>query len=175
MAVVLDEKVILGALGAVQDPGLGTSLKDAGMLKGAELLGDGGVRVRVELHTPASAHKKALEDSIRAALAPLNVPRVEVAFSAEVRRSPAKGTGPDLVPGARNVILVGSGKGGVGKSTVSVNLAVALQQLGCKVGLLDADIYGPSVPLMMGLYGEKPTSKDGRSVEPIVAFGVKVI
>ncbi len=145
------------------------------MLKAAEMLGDGGVRVKLELHTPASPHKKALEEAVRKALAPLNLPRVEVAFSADVRRSPAKATGPDLVPGAKNVILVGSGKGGVGKSTVSVNLAVALAQLGCKVGLLDADIYGPSVPLMMGLFGGKPTSPDGKSVNPLAAFGVKVI
>jgi ATP-binding protein involved in chromosome partitioning len=79
------------------------------------------------------------------------------------------------VPSVKNVILVGSGKGGVGKSTVSANVAVALAQLGAKVGLLDADIYGPSVPLMMGLFGARPTSEDGKSVSPLTAFGVKVI
>ena len=175
MASVITPDTILGALASLHDPGLGTTLKEAGMLKSAEVLPDGGVRVHVVLHTPASAHKKALEEAIRGTLGPLNLPRVEVAFSAEVRRSPAKATGPDLVPGAKNVILVGSGKGGVGKSTVSANIAVALAQLGCKVGLLDADIYGPSIPLMMGLFGAKPRSVDGKSVMPEMAFGVKVM
>jgi len=171
----VNEQTVLQALAAVRDPGLDATLQEAGMLKRAELLPDGGVRVHLELHTPASAQKRALEDAVRGTLAPLNIPRVEVAFTADVRRSPAKATGPDLVPGARNVILVGSGKGGVGKSTVSVNVAVALAQLGCKVGLLDADIYGPSVPLMMGLFGARPASPDGRRIEPLRAFGVKVI
>jgi ATP-binding protein involved in chromosome partitioning len=171
----LTADTLLNALAAVRDPGLDATLKEAGMLQGADLLPGGGARIRVELHTPASAHKRELEEAIRKTLQPLNLTRVEVAFSAQVRRSPAKASGPDLVPGAKNVVLVGSGKGGVGKSTVSVNLAVALAQLGCKVGLLDADIYGPSVPLMMGLYGQKPQSPDGRSVLPLEAFGVRVI
>jgi ATP-binding protein involved in chromosome partitioning len=78
-----------------------------------------------------------------------------------------------LTPHARirNVIAVGSGKGGVGKSTTSVNLAVALQQLGARVGVLDADIYGPSVPAMLGLSG-RPESPDNKSIEPLRAFGV---
>ena len=175
MATAVTAETVLAALAAVCDPGLDLPLKEAGMLKGAELLPDGGVRVLLQLHTPASAHKKALEEAVRKTMAPLNLARVEVAFTAEVRRSPAKATGPDLVPGAKNVILVGSGKGGVGKSTVSANIAVALAQLGCKVGLLDADIYGPSIPLMMGLFGAKPRSIDGKSVMPEQAFGVKVM
>ena len=102
--------------------------------------------------------------------------RVEVAFGANVRPSPGKQNNPnDLVPSVKNVVLVGSGKGGVGKSTVSANVAVALANLGCKVGLLDADIYGPSMPLMMGLFGARPTSDDGKRVLPLSAFGVKVI
>src|SRR5207237_10041380 len=105
----------------------------------------------------------------------LSLPRVEVAFGAEVRRAPAKASGADLVPSVKNVILVGSGKGGVGKSTVAANVAVALAQLGAKVGLLDADIYGPSVPLMMGLFGARPSSHDGKNVEPLQAYGVTVI
>jgi ATP-binding protein involved in chromosome partitioning len=145
------------------------------MVKGVEILEGSGVRARIELPTPASPHKAVLEQSVRGALAPLNISRVEVAFTHDVRRSPGKGNGPDLVPGVRNVVLVGSGKGGVGKSTVSANVAVALAQLGARVGLLDADIYGPSVPLMMGLFGGRPSSDDGKLVNPLEAFGVKVI
>lgn len=74
----------------------------------------------------------------------------------------------------RNIVLVASGKGGVGKSTTAVNLALALQQEGAKVGLLDADIYGPSIPLMLGMQGQKPTSKDGKIMEPLEGYGVKV-
>ncbi len=74
----------------------------------------------------------------------------------------------------KNIILVASGKGGVGKSTTAVNLALALNQEGAKVGLLDADIYGPSIPLMLGMQGQRPSSKDGKIMEPLVGYGVKV-
>ncbi|MBS2025813.1 MAG: Mrp/NBP35 family ATP-binding protein [Deltaproteobacteria bacterium] len=145
------------------------------MVKSLEPLDGGGVRVHLELPTPASPHKKALEESIRARLTASGASRVEVAFTARVRPSPMKGKNPnDLVPTVKNVVLVGSGKGGVGKSTVSANLAIALAQQGAKVGLLDADIYGPSVPLMMGLFGAKPNATGGK-VDPLVSYGVKVI
>jgi ATP-binding protein involved in chromosome partitioning len=162
------------ALAGLKDPSSGRTLGELQMVKAVEPLEGNALRVRLELPTPASPHRKALEEMVRAQLAHGGT-RVEVAFTALVRPSPAKGTGTDLVPTVRNVILVGSGKGGVGKSTVSVNLAVALTQQGCKVGLLDADIYGPSIPLMMGLFGGRPKSADGKRVEPLIAYGVKVI
>ena len=166
---------VLAALKDVKDPSSGRSLADLGMIKGTEMLDGSGVRVRVELPTPASPHKAKIEETIRSALSKA-VSRVEVAFSWSVRGSPAKAMNTsDLVPNVKNVVLIGSGKGGVGKSTVSANVAVALAQAGAKTGLLDADIYGPSVPLMMGLFGARPNSEDGKSVNPLVAFGVKVI
>jgi len=165
---------ILAALQGVKDPSTGRTLGELGMVKNVDMLEGNAARVRLELPTPASPHKARLEEAVRAVLSPLQLSRVEVAFTADVPRAPGRG-GTDLVPGVRNVILVGSGKGGVGKSTVSVNLAVALAELGCRVGLLDADIYGPSIPLMMGLYGARPSSADGKSVEPLTAYGVKVI
>jgi ATP-binding protein involved in chromosome partitioning len=155
------------------DPSSGRPMSQLGMIQGADLLEGNGVRVKVQLPTPASPHKAVIEQTIRAALP--KFARVEVAFSWNVRPSPAKGSGPDLVPGVKNVILVGSGKGGVGKSTVAANVAVALAQMGAQTGLLDADIYGPSVPLMMGLFGARPSSDDGKLVNPLTAFGVKVI
>ena len=174
MAVTTEQ--VLAALKDLKDPASGRTLHDLGMLKGAEILEGSGVRVQVELPTPASPHKPRIEEAIRATLSPLHLARVEVGFSWSVRTSPAKGQNQnDLVPTVKNVVLIGSGKGGVGKSTVSANVAVALAQSGAKVGLLDADIYGPSMPLMMGLYGARPTSEDGKAVNPLLAFGVKVI
>ena len=164
---------ILALLKEVKDPSSGRGLAELAMVKGVEVLPGDAARVTIELPTPASPHKARLEAAVRAALP--GVGRVEVAFTSDVRRSPAKAQGTDLVPGVRNVILVGSGKGGVGKSTVSANTAVALAQFGARVGLLDADIYGPSIPLMMGLFGSRPTSADGKNVEPLTAHGVKVI
>ena len=174
MAVTSEQ--VLAALKGLKDPSSGRPLSELGMLKGAEALSGSAVRVQIELPTPASPHKARIEESVRAALSPLQLARVEVAFSANVRASPAKAANAsDLVPSVRNVVLIGSGKGGVGKSTVSANVAVALAQLGANVGLLDADIYGPSLPLMMGLFGARPQSDDGKKVNPLPAFGVKVI
>ena len=174
MAVTSEQ--VLSALKDLKDPSSGRPLSELGMLKGADILEGSGVRVRIELPTPASPHKARIEEAVRATLAPLQFARVEVAWTWSVRPSPAKATSAnDLVPSVKNVILIGSGKGGVGKSTVSANVAVALAQLGAKVGLLDADIYGPSMPLMMGLFGARPTSEDGKSVQPLTAWGVKVI
>src|SRR5437868_8201674 len=174
MAVTAEQ--VLSALKDLKDPSSGRTMSELGYFKHPELLDGGGVRVRVELPTPASPHKARIEEAVRAMLSSLKAPRVEVAFDSNVRGSPSKQHNPnDLVPSVKNVVLVGSGKGGVGKSTVSANVAVALANLGAKVGLLDADIYGPSVPLMMGLFGAKPTSQDGKRVIPLAAFGVKVI
>src|SRR5436305_1187556 len=167
---------VLSALKDLKDPSSGRTMSELGYFKHPEILDGSGVRVRVELPTPASPHKPRIEEAVRAMLSPLQLARVEVAFGANVRPSPGKQNNPnDLVPSVKNVVLVGSGKGGVGKSTVSANVAVALANLGRKVGLLDADIYGPSMPLMMGLFGARPTSDDGKSVLPLTAFGVKVI
>src|SRR2546421_2985124 len=174
MAVTAEQ--VLSALKDLKDPSSGRTMSELGYFKHPEILDGGGVRVRVELPTPASPHKARIEEAVRAMLSPLQLSRVEVAFGANVRPSPGKQNNPnDLVPSVKNVVLVGSGKGGVGKSTVSANVAVALANLGCKVGLLDADIYGPSMPLMMGLFGARPTSNDGKKVTPLTAFGVKVI
>src|SRR5437868_11315033 len=175
MSAVTPEQV-LSALKDLKDPSSGRPMSELGYLKHPELLDGGGVRVRVELPTPASPHKARIEEGVRATLSPLQIPRVEVAFAANVRPSPGKQNNPnDLVPSVKTVVLVGSGKGGVGKSTVSANVAVALASLGCKVGLLDADIYGPSLPVMMGLFGARPTSDDGKRVLPLSAFGGKVM
>src|SRR5213596_3760586 len=138
MAVTSEQ--VLVALKELKDPSSGRPMSELGYFKHPEMLDGGGVRVRVELPTPASPHKARIEEAVRAMLSPLQLPRVEVAFGANVRPSPAKQHNPnDLVPSVKNVVLVGSGKGGVGKSTVSANVAVALANLGCKV---DGDVGG---------------------------------
>src|SRR2546428_5869669 len=122
MAVTAEQ--VLSALKDLKDPSSGRTMSELGYFKHPEILDGGGVRVRVELPTPASPHKARIEEAVRAMLSPLQLPRVEVAFGANVRPSPGKQNNPnDLVPSVKNVVLVGSGKGGVGKSTVSANVA----------------------------------------------------
>jgi ATP-binding protein involved in chromosome partitioning len=131
--------------------------------------------VGIELGFPAGRYGRelagALEQALAGVLGGLPV-RVEVSW--RVASQAVQGSLQPL-PGIRNVIAVASGKGGVGKSTTAVNLALALALEGAKVGILDADIYGPSQPRMMGLQGERPVSRDGRRIEPLEAHGVKVI
>jgi len=117
--------------------------------------------------------REELASAIRkAALAIPGVERLEVKWNAEVRGREIRADDP--LPNVRNVVLVMSGKGGVGKSTVATNLTMALARSGHRVGLLDADIYGPSIPTMMGVTG-RPVSLDGKIIEPLTRFGVKLM
>ena len=113
------------------------------------------------------------EDCRRAVGAIPGVTDIALSWDAQVPRDSRLTSKLDI--GVRNAIAVGSGKGGVGKSTVAVNLAVALARQGANVGLLDADVYGPNVPIMMGAADEKPVSRDGKRIEPIEAHGVKMM
>jgi ATP-binding protein involved in chromosome partitioning len=131
------------------------------------------VRLKVELTTPACPLKETIGKDVKAALEGAGFRRVELAWGAQVRGAPGVAQS-QLTPGVKNIILVGAGKGGVGKSTVAVNLGVALAKLGAKVGILDADVYGPSLPILTGLT-ERPTSRDGQRLEPLVAHGVKTM
>ena len=167
----VNEAAVMAALGTVQEPELGGDLVSRKMIKNLEITG-GKVTVTVELTTPACPLKDQIEDEVRAAVMQVRgVTEVGVEFTANVKR-------PGLfdkagIPGVAHVIAVASGKGGVGKSTVAVNLAIALAQDGARVGLLDADVYGPSAPLMTGAQGA-PHPVDGK-LEPLVAHGLKVI
>jgi ATP-binding protein involved in chromosome partitioning len=127
----------------------------------------------VELTTPACPLKATIEHDIEGVLAPLGASVVRVDWASNVKRS-FGGPAADLIPGVRNTIAVASGKGGVGKTTVAVNLAVSLARDGARVGLLDADITGPNVPLMMGTDGAHVTGTGGR-VNPVVSHGVKMM
>jgi ATP-binding protein involved in chromosome partitioning len=168
----LDDKAALEALRKVMDPELRRDLVSLGMVKDLAVSGDT-VRLKVELTTPACPLKDTIGRDVNEALRAAGFAKVELSWGAQVRSAPGASQS-QLTPGVKNIILVGAGKGGVGKSTVSVNLAIALSRLGAKVGVLDADIYGPSIPILTGVT-QKPTSRDGQKLDPLTAHGVKVM
>lgn len=168
----VNEAAVMAALGTVQEPELGGDLVSRKMIKSLDITG-GKVKVGVELTTPACPLKDQIENEVRAAVMQVkHVTEVEVEFSSDVKAKPGLFDKAGI-PGVRNVIAVASGKGGVGKSTVAVNIALALSLDGARVGLLDADVYGPSAPLMTGAKGQ-PHPVDGK-LEPLTAHGLKVI
>ncbi|MBX3103276.1 MAG: Mrp/NBP35 family ATP-binding protein [Bacteroidetes bacterium] len=149
------EKDILAALSQVEDPDLKRDIVSLGMVKDLKLA-SGRVFFTVELTTPACPLKEAIHNACVTAIHTLVDPGLEVHVTMSARVTAGTAPGTTALPGVKNVILVGSGKGGVGKSTVAANLALALSQLGSRVGLLDADIYGPSLPTLFELVDEKP-------------------
>jgi ATP-binding protein involved in chromosome partitioning len=166
------QDTVMAALSTVQEPELGGDLVTRQMVK--HLVIDGAaVAFTIELTTPACPLKDEIESRVHAALDPIGVESVELSWASMVRRA-APRTAEQLLPGVKNVIAVASGKGGVGKSTVAVNLAVALAKDGAAVGLLDADITGPNVPLMLGLDGQ-PGKSAQEKILPLERHGVKAI
>jgi ATP-binding protein involved in chromosome partitioning len=176
----LSEELVMRALTTVQEPELGGDLVSRRMIKDLKIDGRR-VSFKVELTTPACPLKDQIQRECELALQRIaGVPPGDVAieFGATVR--PRGGVmDKAAIPGVSHVIAVAAGKGGVGKSTIAVNLAVALAQEGARVGLLDADVYGPSVPLMMGVKGQQPaatTTPDGQQLMiPIEAYGIKLM
>lgn len=168
----VQERDVLAAMSTVMDPDLNMDVVKAGMVKDLKIEG-GFVKLRIELTTPACPLKEKIKGDAEAALKKVSgLEKFEVEMSARVRAQP---TSKDaLLPGVKNVLLVGAGKGGVGKSTVAINLACALARHGATVGLLDADFYGPSIPVMTGIK-KKPVSRDGKLLEPLEAHGIKVM
>lgn len=168
---------VLNALRQVVDPDLKRDIVSLGFVKGLAIA-EGVVKLNIELTTPACPVKDEMKAQAETLLSALpGVKKVEVTMTAQVRHNaagqPASGNRISL-PNVRNLIAVASGKGGVGKSTVTVNLAVALAEAGARVGLLDADIYGPSIPLMMGTRGER-VMQDGAKLLPIEKYGIKMM
>lgn len=165
-------ETVLDALRAVQDPDLHRDIVTLKFVKDVEINGSH-VTFKVELTTPACPVKDQLKlQCEEVVLALAGVESVEVEMTARVIER--KSGNEDLIPGVKHCIAIASGKGGVGKSTVSVNLAIALAQTGARVGLMDADVYGPSIPMMMGVAGEKPFVQNSR-ILPIERFGLKMM
>lgn len=165
-------KRIWAALSQVDDPDLKKDLVTLGMVK--DLVLDGNkLSFKVELTTPACPMKDMIHNACINAIKHLVDPKLEVSVEMTARVSSLRGN-PDILPGVKNIIAVGSGKGGVGKSTITVQLAFELARSGAKVGILDADIYGPSVPMMFGLQG-KQLDMQGSVMIPQEAFGIKVM
>ena len=168
-----DRDAVLNALRVVVDPDIRKDIVTLGFVKNLAIE-NGRVSFTIELTTPACPVKDQLRDQAAGAVRALaGVTNVDVQLSAKVRSASAPETGKPPLPGVKNVIAVGAGKGGVGKTTVAVNLALALAKCGSRVGLLDGDIYGPNVPMMLGIKTQLTT--DGKQIVPAEKYGVQVI
>src|SRR6202790_2297282 len=169
----VEQSAVLDALKVVTDPDLHRDIVSLGFIKDLKI--DGGhVRFTIELTTPACPVKDQMRDQARAAAMSVpGVSTVDVQMSARVREAVGADGSRQLVPGVKNIIAVGAGKGGVGKTTVAVNLAIALAKCGSKVGIIDADIYGPNVPIMLGMKSQLTT--DGQKMVPAEKYGLQVI
>ena len=167
------EQAIMGALQGVVDPNTGKDFVTTKAIRNFSLA-DGDVSLDVELGYPAKSQMPELRKALVAAAKGVDgVGNVSVNITMKVQAHAVQ-RGVQLLPGVKNIVAVASGKGGVGKSTTAVNLALALASEGARVGLLDADIYGPSVPMMMGIDG-RPESIDGKNMEPMENYGVQVM
>lgn len=173
----ITEEAVLKALSHVDDPDLKKDLVTLNMIKDVKI--DGlKVSFTVELTTPACPMKDMIQRACENAIKVFISKEAEIDIHMSARVNTNRQDAGELLSGVKNIIAVASGKGGVGKSTVSSNLALALAQEGARVGILDADIYGPSLPIMFGIQGERPQMIDveGKSkIMPIEVYGLKVM
>ena len=168
----LTEAAILDALRAVKDPDLHKDIVALGFVKHVRIDGSR-VAFTIELTTPACPVKELMREQARVAVAALGAASIDIEMTAQVRAAPPADGGRAPVEGVKNIIAVGAGKGGVGKTTVSVNLAVALALRGSRVALLDGDMYGPNVPIMLGLKTQLET--DGKKILPAERYGIQAV
>jgi len=163
---------ILRTLSTVIDPDLKKDIVSMGMIKDLEI-NNNDLKFTLELTTPACPFNDQIEEDVRKAISTLGNLKLDLKVTAKVMEGRALSM-DEMMPTVKNIIGVASGKGGVGKTTVSVNLALALAQTGAKVGLLDADIYGPSVPLMLGM-GKSVMEVENNKLQPAESNGLKVV
>ncbi|MFN5478737.1 MAG: Mrp/NBP35 family ATP-binding protein [Chitinophagaceae bacterium] len=170
-------EAVLKALGTVQEPDLKKDLVTLNMVRDVQIK-EGAVEFTIVLTTPACPLKEKMRRDCEKAIHELVSEELEVVVNFTANTSSMRVDLSSVLPGVKNIIAVVSGKGGVGKSTVSANLALALAQQGASVGLLDADIYGPSVPIMFGVRGQRPLMQhiDGKDkIIPLEQYGIKLI
>jgi len=174
--MAVSKEDVINALRKVDDPDLKKDLVTLNMISDVEIAGNA-IRFTVTLTTPACPLKEKIKkDCVDAVLAIAPDAEIDVVMDANV--TSVRNTNLNILPSVKNVICVASGKGGVGKSTVSVNLALALAAHGAKVGLIDADIHGPSIPIMLGIKGKRPEVrqiKDKHYILPIETHNIKVL
>ncbi|MDY0748224.1 iron-sulfur cluster carrier protein ApbC [Paucibacter sp. R3-3] len=171
---MIQESALLQALQAVIDPNTGSDFVSTKQLKNLSIAADGDVGFEVELGYPGASQFEALRAALEAAARTVSgVSRVVIDIRSRITAHAVQ-RGVQLLPGVKNIIAVASGKGGVGKSTTAANLALALAAEGARVGILDADIYGPSQPTMLGAKG-RPESLDGKIMEPLRNHGLQIM
>ena len=173
MSSTITDAAVLDALRAVKDPDLHKDIVTLGFVKDLKI--DGGrVAFSIQLTTPACPVKDLMKAQAEEAVRPLaGVEDVAVEMTAKVRAAGNPEAGRAPLPGVKNIIAVGAGKGGVGKTTVAVNLAIALARYGGKVGLIDGDIYGPNIPIMLGV--QTQLSTDGEKIVPAEKHGIQTV
>jgi ATP-binding protein involved in chromosome partitioning len=175
MAVTqVTEAAVLDALKVVKDPELHRGLLELNMLRDIRVVDAQTIAMTVVLTTPACPLRNRIHDDIDAALKVLpGSPQAQIRWDAQVSRTgglPSK----QAIQGVKNIVSVGAGKGGVGKSTSAVNIAIALSQLGARAGVLDADVYGPNVPILMGAEHLRPSAREDK-ILPLLRHGIKLI
>jgi ATP-binding protein involved in chromosome partitioning len=170
---VTTESAVLNALRSVNDPDLHRDIVSLKFVKDLKIDGPR-VSFTIELTTPACPVKDQMREQARAAVARLaGVDAVDIQMTAQVRQTAGLDLNKQPVQGVRNIIAVGAGKGGVGKTTVAVNLAIALSQMGSRVAMIDGDIYGPNVPIMLGIQTQLTT--DGKKIVPAEQYGIQLV
>jgi len=170
--ITISESQVLNALRAVNDPDLNRDIVSLGFVKNMKICG-GAIGFEIELTTPACPVKEQLKQQAHDVVKAIaGVEAVNVTMTAQTRGRPIGSS--DVLKGVKNVIAIASGKGGVGKSTATTNLALALSATGARVGILDADIYGPSIPGMLGITERPRANEQGQAIPPL-AYGIKVM
>jgi len=175
MNTPVSEAAVLDALRVVRDPDLNRDIVALKFIKNLRIDERGAVAFSIELTTPACPVKDQMRDQARQAVSAIpGVTSVEIEMTAQVRSTSNVDSAKTPVAGVKNIIAVGAGKGGVGKTTVAVNLAIALTQMGSRVAMIDGDVYGPNVPIMLGIHTQL-TGDDRGQIIPATQYGIQLV